>query len=57
VRTLHYVDELLVESGGKTLRSVTIERDGTIYEGGRGPQRTFTKVGDSVADPPQKVRS
>jgi hypothetical protein len=57
VRTLHYVDELLVESGGQTLRSVTIERDGTIYEGGKGPQRTFTKVGDSVADPPQKVRS
>ena len=53
----HFIDELYVEPGGKILRSYTILRNGVAYESGKGPQRSFTKVSDSIADPPRGPRS
>lgn len=53
----HFIDELVVEPGGKILWSYTIERDGERFEAGKGPQRSFTKVADSIADPPPRPRS
>jgi hypothetical protein len=53
----HFTDELVVEPGGQVLWSYTIERDGETFESGKGPQRSFTKVADSIADPPRKRRS
>ena len=57
LRKLHYVDELVVEPGGKTLWSYTIERDGETFEIGKGPKRSFAKVADSIADPPRRAPS
>ncbi len=51
-KTLHYVDQLEVEPGGKVLWSYTIERDGQKYEGNARPKRSFRKVSDGVAEPP-----
>jgi hypothetical protein len=56
-REHHYIDELSVEAGGRILRSYTIERNGVAYESGKGPQRSYTKVSDSIADPPPRPRS
>ena len=53
----HFIDELKVEAGGKILWSYTIEREGQKFESGKGPQRSFTKVADSIADPPRRPRS
>jgi hypothetical protein len=53
----HFIDELVVEPGGKVLWSYTIERDGETFESGKGPQRSFMKVADSIADPPRRRRS
>lgn len=51
---IHYIDELLVEDGGRTLRSVTHERDGHVFEPrGSGPTRSFSKVSDGIAYPPR----
>ena len=52
-----FTDELVVEPGGKVLWSYTIEREGETFESGKGPQRSFTKVADSIADPPRRRRS
>lgn len=49
---IHYVDELVVEPGGKTIRVFTHERAGQRFEGDARPQYVFTKVADTVADPP-----
>ncbi len=54
---IHYVDELVVEPDGRTLKSYTIERDGEKFEPGEGPNRTFTKVADAVASPPPGASS
>ena len=45
---IHFVDELVVVDGGKTLWSYTLERDGQRFEGAGRPQRSLTKVSDSV---------
>ena len=49
---IHYVDELVVEPGGRTIRAFTHERAGQAFEGNARPQFVFTKVADTVADPP-----
>ncbi len=49
---LHYVDELVVEPGGKVLWSYTIERNGERFEGNARPMRSFEKVSDGFAGPP-----
>jgi hypothetical protein len=48
----HYVDELVVEPGGKVLWSYTIQRDGQKYEASERPMRSFDKVADAVAGVP-----
>jgi len=50
---LHYVDELVVDPGGRTLQSYTIERDGVEIEARARPKRTFKKISDEVASPPE----
>jgi hypothetical protein len=47
-----YTEVMDVRDGGLTLRNVTIDRDGQHFEGLMGPQRSFTKIANSVADPP-----
>jgi hypothetical protein len=49
----HYVDELVVEPGGKVLWSYTIERDGQKFSGMARPMRSFDKVADGTAVPPR----
>ncbi len=51
-RTIHWIDELRVAPGGKTLYSFTIERDEDKWVAGTGPQYTFEKVADSIGTPP-----
>src|SRR4029079_8132353 len=53
---IHYVDELVVEPGGKTIRVFTHERAGQTFEGNARPQYVFTRVADTVADPPAAAR-
>lgn len=56
-RDIHYVDELVVEPGGKVLWSYTIERDGKKLEGMNRPMRSFNKVADAIAGvPPAATR-
>lgn len=54
--TFRYTDLLEVTDGGRTLWSYTVERDGNAFEGRARPMRSFTKVSDSVADPPKASR-
>lgn len=49
---IHYVDELVVEPGGTTIRVYEHERAGQLYEGNARPQFVFKKVADTVTDPP-----
>ncbi len=49
---IHYVDELVVEPGGKLLWSYTNERDGQKFERDGRPTRSFEKVADAVAGVP-----
>jgi hypothetical protein len=49
---IHYVDELVVEPGGKRIVAYTIERSGQRFEGAARPKYVFDKVADAVADPP-----
>jgi hypothetical protein len=53
---IHYVDELVVEPGGRTIRAYVHERAGQRYEGDARPQYVFTKVADTVANPPGASR-
>ena len=46
------LDELVVESGGKVLRSYIIQRNEDHYPPGEGSTRFFDKVSDEVDDPP-----
>ncbi len=55
-RDIHYVDELVVEAGGRVLRSYTIERDGERLEGNVRPMRSFEKVSDGFAGEPPEPR-
>ena len=46
------VDEIVVESGGKVLRSYVVQRNEQRYEAGKGSTRLFDKISDRVDDPP-----
>jgi len=46
------LDELVVEFGGKVLRSYVIQRNNDHYAPGEGSTRYFDKVSDDVDDPP-----
>jgi hypothetical protein len=50
---VHYIDQLRVKPGGRTLTVATLEQDGDSFREGKKPRRTFTKVSDAVGDPPQ----
>lgn len=55
-QTFRYTDVMEVKDGGRTLWNYTIDRDGQRFgEIGR-PQRSFTKIANSVADPPRSER-
>ena len=53
VRTTEVMD---VTDLGLTLRSFTTDRDGQHFEGLARPTRSFTKIANSVADPPRSKR-
>ena len=55
-QTLRYTDVMDVTDGGRTLRNFTTDRDGRHFEGLERPTRTFTKIANSVADPPRAER-
>ncbi|MBZ5640763.1 MAG: hypothetical protein LAO51_18655 [Acidobacteriia bacterium] len=48
----HYLDELVVEPGGKVLWSYTVERDGQKFTGSARPMRSLDKVADGVGGVP-----
>lgn len=50
------LDELVVDSGGKRLRSFVVQHDAEHFVLGAGPTRYFDKVSDDVDDPPSKSR-
>jgi hypothetical protein len=52
-RTYRYTDVMEVTDGGRTLWNYTTDRDGEHFAEGARPQRSFTKIADSVADPPR----
>lgn len=52
-RDVHYIDELVVEPGGQSMWSYTVERNGETYEGEFRPKRKLDKISDSVAAPPR----
>jgi hypothetical protein len=56
IQTFRYSDVMEVEDGGFTLWNYTVDRDGQHYEGVARPKRSFSKVADSVADPPRPAR-
>ena len=51
--TLRYTDVMEVKDNGRTLWNYTTERDGQRFDGAARPMRSFTKVANSVADPPR----
>jgi hypothetical protein len=55
-QTFRYTDVMEVKDGGLTLWNYTTERDGQRYENSARPMRSFSKVADSVADPPSGER-
>lgn len=55
-KTFRYSDVMEVKDGGRTLWNYTTDRDGKHLEGGERPMRSFSKVADSVADPPRPER-
>ena len=55
-KRFHYSDVIEVADHGRTLWSSTTERDGQHFEGDARPRRSFTKVANSVADPPPPGR-
>jgi hypothetical protein len=50
---IHYLDELVVEPGGLTLWSYSIERGGQRFEGNARPKRSYRKVADEVGEKPR----
>ena len=52
-QTFRYSDVMEVKNQGRTLWNYTNERDGQHYDGLARPMRSFTKVANSVADPPR----
>jgi hypothetical protein len=55
-QTFRYTDVMSVTDGGLTLWNYTTDRDGQHYEGKARPRRSFSKVANSVADPPRPER-
>ena len=55
-QTFRYTDLMVVKDNGRTLWNYTIERDGQHYEGDGRPMRSFSKVANSVVDPPPGTR-
>jgi len=52
-QTFRYTDVMEVKDGGRTLWNFTSEREGQHYDGTARPMRSFTKIANSVADPPR----
>jgi hypothetical protein len=52
----HYSDVMEVADSGLTLWNYTTDREGQHFEGGGRPMRSFSKVSNSVADPPRPAR-
>jgi hypothetical protein len=52
-RTLRFTEIMDVKDGGLTLYHYTTDRDGQHFEGLGRPTRWFTKIANSVADPPR----
>lgn len=52
---VHYVDELVLEPGGRVLWSYTLLRGGQTFEGEARPRRSFHKVSDEVGEPPGRA--
>ena len=50
---IHYLDELVVEPGGRVLTSYTLERAGQRFEGDARPRRSYEKVADEVGERPR----
>ena len=55
-QTFRYSDVMEVGDQGRTLWNFTTDRDGQHYEGIGRPKRSFTKIANSVADPPRAER-
>jgi hypothetical protein len=55
-KTFRYTDVLELADNGRTLLNFTTDRDGSHFEGAARPRRVFTKISDSVADPPRTLR-
>lgn len=55
-QTFRYTDVMEVDDHGLTLWNYTVDRDGQHYEGMGRPKRSFSKVSNSVADPPRPGR-
>jgi hypothetical protein len=53
--TVHYLDELVVEPGGRVLWSYTLQRGGQTFEGEARPRRSFDKVSDDVGEAPGRA--
>jgi len=52
-QTFRYTDVMEVKDNGRTLWNFTTDRDGNHYDGAARPMRSFTKIANSVADPPR----
>lgn len=52
---IHYVDELVLEPGGRVLWSYTLQRGGQTFEGEARPRRSFHKVSDDVGELPGRA--
>ncbi|HEX5045420.1 MAG TPA: hypothetical protein VFV75_21190 [Candidatus Polarisedimenticolaceae bacterium] len=53
---ISYLDELVVEPGGRVLWSYTLQRGGERFQGEARPKRSFDKVSDEVGElPPQAL--
>jgi hypothetical protein len=55
-RTDHYSDVMEVADRGLTLRNYTTERNGQRFAGAARPMRSFSKLANSLADPPRPER-
>jgi len=55
-KRFEYTDVMEVGDHGLTLWNSTTDRDGQHFDGDARPRRSFTKVANSVADPPRPGR-
>jgi hypothetical protein len=54
--TVQYSDVMEVTDSGRTLWNYTTDRNGEHYEGMGRPMRSFSKVADTIVDPPKDTR-